>query len=89
MQTPSAFKSVLNRCLLTNAGIGRASPTMARKRSQRKVHKDQLAMAVRKNFNGAAANEVTGLVDLLYRVQNQGKFAYRVGGGRVLVLTIP
>lgn len=74
MDTPSAFKSPLNQALLTNPGIGRHSPTMARKRAQRKVSKDQLALAVRKNFNGAAVNEVNVMVDLLYKVRNQSEW---------------
>jgi len=77
MDTPSAFKSFRNMCLL-NSALGKQSPTMAgRKKSQRKVTKDQLALAVRKNFNGAAVNEVNVAVDLLYKVKNQNK-AFRM-----------
>jgi len=72
METPPAFHSAYNRALLTNPGIGRSSPTMARKRQQRKVGKDQLALAVRKNFNSAAVNEVNVAVDLLYKIRHQG-----------------
>ena len=73
MDTPPAFHSALNRALLTNPGIGRQSPTMARKRRDRKVAKDQLALAVRKNFNDAAVNEVQVAVDMLYKIRHQGK----------------
>jgi hypothetical protein len=46
---------------------------MAREKSKRRVHKDQLALAVRKNFNANGVNETDVLVDLLYKVKNQGK----------------
>lgn len=45
---------------------------MARSKAQRKVTKDQLALAVRKNFNAAAVNEIDVMVDLLYKIRNQG-----------------
>ncbi|THW69757.1 hypothetical protein D6D04_03568 [Aureobasidium pullulans] len=77
METPSAFNSIRNQFLLTNPGIGRQSPTMARRKSKRKVPKEQLAMAVRKNFNDAAVNEIDVMVDLLYKVRNQDK-AFRL-----------
>jgi histone deacetylase complex subunit SAP30 len=72
METPSAFNSIRNQFLLNNPGIGRQSPTMARRKAKRKVPKEQLAMAVRKNFNDAAVNEIDVMVDLLYKVRNQG-----------------
>ncbi|KAI4734717.1 hypothetical protein E4T50_14759 [Aureobasidium sp. EXF-12298] len=72
METPSAFNSIRNQFLLSNPGIGRQSPTMARRKAKRKVPKEQLAMAVRKNFNDAAVNEIDVMVDLLYKVRNQG-----------------
>jgi len=77
MDTPPAFHSALNRALLTIPGIGRQSPTMARKRRDRKVAKDQLALAVRKNFNDAAVNEVQVAVDMLYKIRHQGKLLRR------------
>lgn len=70
---PAAFTSPLNQALLTNPGIGRHSPTMARKKEKRRVSKDQLALAVRKNFNGAAVNEIDVVVELVYKVRNQDK----------------
>lgn len=73
LSTPAAFTSPLRQALLTNPGIGRQSPTMARKRDQRRVSKDQLALAVRKNFNGAAVSEIDVVVELVYKVRNQGE----------------
>lgn len=72
MSTPAAFTSPLSQALLTNPGLGRQSPTMARKKEKRRISKEQLALAVRKNFNGAAVSETDVVVDLLYKVKNQG-----------------
>lgn len=48
---------------------------MCRKKQKRKVGKEQLALAVRKNFNAAAVSEVEVMVGLLYKVRHQGKSA--------------
>ncbi|OCK83045.1 hypothetical protein K432DRAFT_347866 [Lepidopterella palustris CBS 459.81] len=76
LDTPSSFKNPLSHIVLGN-GIGRYSPTMARHRTKRRVHKDQLALAVRKNFNALAVNETEVIVDLLYKTKTQDK-AFRV-----------
>lgn len=49
------------------------SPTMARRKENRRQSKDQLANSVRKHFNsmGIVENEV--VVDFLYKVQWQGQ----------------
>lgn len=73
LSTPAAFTSSLNQALLTNPGIGRQSPTMARKKEKRRVSKEQLALAVRKNFNAAAVNEIDVVVELVYKVRNRGE----------------
>ncbi|KAF2206257.1 hypothetical protein CERZMDRAFT_115850 [Cercospora zeae-maydis SCOH1-5] len=54
LSAPAAFTSPYRQALLTNPGIGRQSPTMARRKEKRRISKEQLALAVRKNFNGAA-----------------------------------
>lgn len=72
LQTQPAFTTPLRQALLTNPGIGRSSPTMARKKEKRRISKDQLALAVRKNFNGAAVSEIDVVVELVYKVRNQG-----------------
>ncbi|KAF2791023.1 hypothetical protein K505DRAFT_377087 [Melanomma pulvis-pyrius CBS 109.77] len=72
LDTPSAFKNPLSHVVLGN-GIGRFSPTMARPKAKRRVHKDQLALTVRKNFNALGVNETDVIVDLLYKVKNQEK----------------
>ena len=71
LDTPSAFKHPLSHIVLGN-GIGRFSPTMARPKAKRRVQKEQLALAVRKNFNALGVNETDVIVDLLYKVKNQG-----------------
>ncbi|KAI9726631.1 MAG: hypothetical protein M1828_000998 [Chrysothrix sp. TS-e1954] len=66
-----SFESSLNQAVLTNPGIGRQSPTMARRKQTRKSSKDQLAIAVRKHFNGLAVNETDVVVDFLYKTKTQ------------------
>lgn len=73
LSTPAAFTSPLNHALLANPGIGRQSPTMARRKDKRRVSKDQLATNVRKHFNGAAVNEIDVVVELVYKSKNKGK----------------
>ena len=73
IDTPSTFKNPLSHVVLGGQGIGRFSPTMARPKSQRRVHKDQLALAVRKHFNGLGVSENEVIVDWLYKTKNQGK----------------
>lgn len=75
LPTPAAFTSPYHQALLSNPGIGRQSPTMARKREQRRVSRDQLALAVRKNFNSAAVSEADVVVDLVYKIQHKGEIA--------------
>ncbi|KAI9876019.1 MAG: hypothetical protein M1830_007534 [Pleopsidium flavum] len=57
LNTPSAFSRSMNQIILSNPGIGRYSPTMARHQDRRRVSKEQLALAVRKNFNALAIHE--------------------------------
>jgi hypothetical protein len=79
MDTPSAFSSEYNELLLTRPGIGRFSPTLARRRDQRRQGKDQLANAVRKHFNALGIQENEAIVDFLYKVKWQGKLASMFG----------
>ncbi|KAI9848856.1 MAG: hypothetical protein M1837_006372 [Sclerophora amabilis] len=74
LNTPSAFKSSLNHAILSQTGVGKQSPTMARRRDRRRVSKDQLATAVRKNFNGLGIQEGEVVVDFLYKVRWQGEW---------------
>ena len=45
---------------------------MARPKAKRRVPKDQLALAVRKNFNALGVNETDVIVDMLYKARNRG-----------------
>ncbi|RII05836.1 hypothetical protein CUC08_Gglean009051 [Alternaria sp. MG1] len=82
LDCPSSFKNPLSHVVL-NQGIGRMSPTMARPKGKRRVHKDQLGMAVKKSFNSQAVTESDVIVDWLYKSKHQGK-ASRHGPARFL-----
>ncbi|KAL2061746.1 hypothetical protein VTL71DRAFT_7124 [Oculimacula yallundae] len=73
LNTPAAFNKPYNHLVLSRSPIGHMSPTMARRKEQRRQSKDQLANTVRKHFNsmGIAENEV--VVDFLYKVRWQDK----------------
>jgi histone deacetylase complex subunit SAP30 len=73
LDVPSTFKNPLSHVVL-GQGIGRFSPTMARPKAQRRTHKDQLALAVRKNFNALGVTEADVIVDWLYKTKNQGTY---------------
>lgn len=45
---------------------------MAKAKEKRKTGKEQLALAVRKHFNGLAVTETDVVVDFLYAVKFQG-----------------
>ena len=51
------------------------------------MSKDQLALAVRKNFNAAAVSEIDVMVELVYKVRSQGMFETREKYLEVLRLT--
>ncbi|TVY18004.1 hypothetical protein LARI1_G004450 [Lachnellula arida] len=73
LNTPSAFNKPYNRLILSQSAIGRMSPTMARKKEQRRQTHEQLANTARKHFNnmGIVENEI--VVDFLYKVRFQGE----------------
>ena len=52
---------------------------MARHRARRRIGKDVLALAVRKDFNAAIVFESELITSFLYAVQNQGKHRERFG----------
>ncbi|MCJ1380146.1 hypothetical protein MMC17_003249 [Xylographa soralifera] len=71
LNTPSAFTCAYNQLVLTGPGLGRYSPTMARAKDRRRVSKEQLALAVRKDFNAAGVIEQEVVTSFLYSVHNQ------------------
>ncbi|CAF9931826.1 hypothetical protein IMSHALPRED_008729 [Imshaugia aleurites] len=73
LNTPSAFISPYNQRMLTRPGIGQHSPTMARHRARRRISKNALALAVRKDFNAAIVIESDLITSFLYAVTNQDK----------------
>ncbi|KAM3076940.1 hypothetical protein ACMFMG_003592 [Clarireedia jacksonii] len=73
MSTPAAFNSSYNQVVLSRSSIGRMSPTMARKKEQRRQSKDQLANAIRKHFNSLGVIENEVIIDFLYKVRHQDK----------------
>ena len=46
---------------------------MARQKAKRRVNKEQLALAVRKNFNALPVSENDVIVGLMYKARNQGE----------------
>lgn len=85
LDCPSAYKNPCAESIL-ESGIGRNSPTMARPRNKRRVHKDQLAKTVRKHFKSLPVNENEVIVDLLYKVKTKGEFLLRPSCSFLLLL---
>lgn len=71
LMTPSCFKSTFHSMVLSQpAGIGKFSPTMRARRTQRQT-KEQLALACRKHFNGLGVQENDVIVDLIYKIRSE------------------
>jgi len=73
LQTPAAFKESYNQLVLSRSPIGRMSPTMARRKDERRQSKEQLANAVRKHFNSIGVSENEVVVDFMYKVHHADK----------------
>lgn len=73
LNTPSAFSSSFNQRILSRPGIGWSSPTMAVHKNRRRVSKDNLALAARKDFKDAMIHESEAITSFLYSVHNQGQ----------------
>jgi len=72
LNTPAAFNKPYDQLVLSRSAIGRMSPTMARRKEQRRQSKEQLANSVRKHFNSMGIIENEVVVDFLYKVRWQG-----------------
>lgn len=72
LQVPPAFGSPFNQRILCRSAVGKRSPTMARRAGQRKISQEQLALAVKRDFNDAMVNEPEAITTFLYYVRNQG-----------------
>ena len=70
--------------MLSKPGIGQLSPTMARQKGRRRVGKDHLAMAVKKDFNAATVVEAEVIPFFIYAIHHQGSpifaLTYGLGG---------
>lgn len=73
LDTPPAFSSAYSQYILTCPGIAASSPTMALHKDRRRASKDQLALAVRKDFNAAMVSESDSITSFLYTIQNEDK----------------
>lgn len=73
LNTPAAFNKPYDQLVLSRSAIGRMSPTMARRKEQRRQSKEQLANSVRKHFNSMGIIENEVVVDFLYKVRWQDK----------------
>ncbi|EQL01711.1 hypothetical protein OCS_02564 [Ophiocordyceps sinensis CO18] len=72
LNTPTSFSSSYHQWVLSRpGGIGLYSPTMVCKSKHRRQGKEQLAMAVRKHFNGMGIQENDVIVDFIYKVRSE------------------
>ncbi|GJN80680.1 hypothetical protein PLIIFM63780_004208 [Purpureocillium lilacinum] len=73
LSTPTSFSSTYHQLVLTRpGGIGLYSPTMARRNGAfRRQTKEQLAMAVRKHFNGVGVQENDVIVDFIHKIHSE------------------
>ena len=63
--------------MLLTGPLGRSSPTMAKARDRQRVSKDNLAMAVRKDFKAAGISEQEVFASFMYAVHNQGTHCHQ------------
>ncbi|KAI4229182.1 MAG: hypothetical protein L6R36_001031 [Xanthoria steineri] len=73
LRLPSAFGSGFNERVLGRAGVCRRSPTMIRHKARQKSNKEQMALAVKKDFNDAMINELDSIAIFLYSIHNKDK----------------
>ncbi|KAK2028049.1 hypothetical protein LX32DRAFT_640300 [Colletotrichum zoysiae] len=71
LNTPTSFSCSYRQLVLSRpGGIGLHSPTMARKKENRRQSKEQLTMSVRKHFNGLGIQENDVIVDFIHKVRS-------------------
>lgn len=73
LNTPATFCKPYNHLVLSQSKIGRKSPTMAKRKEQRRQTHEQLANVARKHFNNMGITENEIVVDFLYKVRWQDK----------------
>jgi hypothetical protein len=73
LATPKAFCSSYHHYVFNQVGgVGQYSPTMNRRKTQRRQTKEQVATAVRKHFNSMGVSENDIIADLLFSVRHKG-----------------
>ncbi|KAL8659613.1 MAG: hypothetical protein Q9226_000318 [Calogaya cf. arnoldii] len=70
---PPTFGSGFNERILGRTGVCRRSPTMIRHKARRKTNKEQMVLAVKKDFNDAMINELDSITTFLYSIHNKDK----------------
>ncbi|KAF0644898.1 hypothetical protein NXS19_013389 [Fusarium pseudograminearum] len=71
LNTPTSFSSPYCQWILSQPNsVGLHSPTMVRRRQARRQSKDQLALSVRKHFNGMGVQENDVIVDFIYKIRH-------------------
>ncbi|KAL2753460.1 hypothetical protein ACRALDRAFT_1077491 [Sodiomyces alcalophilus JCM 7366] len=70
LSAPVSFSNSYRQMVLSQPGsVGLHSPTMARRREERRQGKDKLALLVRKHFNGVGIQENDVIVDFIHKVR--------------------
>ncbi|KAM0235853.1 hypothetical protein ACHAP5_009590 [Fusarium lateritium] len=89
LNTPSSFSNPYCQWILSQpSGIGLHSPTMVRRRQARRQSKDQLALAVRKHFNGMGVQENDVIVDFIYKIRHDpNRISKPYASGKVTTFT--
>ncbi|KAL6881214.1 hypothetical protein J3F83DRAFT_721455 [Trichoderma novae-zelandiae] len=88
LTTPASYSSSFHNWVLSRPGsLGLYSPTMVRKQQIKRQSKDQLALAVRKHFNGLGIQENDVIVDFIYKVRNHQDVKKQAPTKQVLVAT--
>ncbi|KAG5656498.1 hypothetical protein KAF25_000085 [Fusarium avenaceum] len=89
LNTPSSFSNPYCQWILSQPnGIGLHSPTMVRRRQARRQSKDQLALAVRKHFNGMGVQENDVIVDFIYKIRHDpNRISKPYAGGKATTFT--
>ncbi|KAM0416108.1 hypothetical protein ACHAPD_005023 [Fusarium lateritium] len=71
LNTPTSFSNPYCQWILSQPNsVGLHSPTMVRRRQARRQSKDQLALSVRKHFNGMGVQENDVIVDFIYKIRH-------------------
>ncbi|KAH6687992.1 hypothetical protein F5X68DRAFT_206679 [Plectosphaerella plurivora] len=71
LPTSTCYSSSYRQMILSQPGsIGMYSPSMMRKKADRRQSKEQLALSVRKHFNSVGVQENDVIVDFIHKVRS-------------------